>query len=100
MTGKSLKLAMEEESIERGCPIVLPTGGLPLRVTVSERPSRPQKSEEQKPVFSLDDAKTLKRKRGFSHDDMEEVRLYIKDSRYITRLDTRLPQTRASGQEQ
>ena len=73
MTSKSLKLSLEEDGIERGSEMLLPTDGTPLKVVVgtsSGRASRPK----EKGVFTLDDAQSLKRKRGFSHDDMVEVR--------------------------
>ena len=67
-----MKLALEEEGVERGTPFALPTGGPPMKVIVCSPPSQPSPVDETKPVFSLEDARNLKRKRGFSHDDMAE----------------------------
>ena len=75
MTAKSLKKTLEEENADRGSEMELPTGGAPLRVIVGTADSRCNRPKETA-LFTLEDAKDLKRKRGFSHEDMAEVFLY------------------------
>ena len=65
-------MALEEEGVDRGEALHLPTDGASLKVVVGTADSRASRPTEKK-VFSLDDAQALKRKRGFSHDDMAEV---------------------------
>ena len=67
-------MTLEEKEVERGAPTELCTDGTPLKVvvgTASNRASRPQ----ERSIFTVEDALDLKRKRGFSHNDMEEVQI-------------------------
>ena len=71
MTSKSLQLSLD--GMERGTEMLLPTDGTPLKVVVGTSSGYGNRPKERG-VFTLDDAQSLKRKRGFSHDDMVEVR--------------------------
>ena len=68
----ALKQKMAEEGVERGEPMKVSTPGKPMTVTAGVPSSRGKRPKELG-VFSADDAMELKRKRGFSHDDINEV---------------------------
>ena len=65
-------MTLEEEGVERGSEMNLPTDGAPLKVVVGTSSSHADRPKERG-TFTVDEAQTLKRKRGFSHDDMAEV---------------------------
>ena len=73
MTYKSLKLLLEEDRVELGSEMFLPTNGTPLKVVVKTLSGYGNQLKE-KGLFTLEDAQSQKQKRGFSHDDMAEVR--------------------------
>ena len=67
-------MILEEKGVERGASTEISTDGTPLKVivgTASNRASRPQ----ERGVFTVQEAMSLKRRRGFSHSDMEEVQI-------------------------
>ena len=68
----ALKKKMEEDGVEQGKEMLLSTLGKPLKVVMGTL-DNPAARPKERPVFSVQEAKTLKRKCSFSHNEMAEV---------------------------